>query len=264
MDENRDVALVMFQYGVAVGGIEKKLEDMGYRVILIGDNLEEEIKLAAGFARLFVIYLSDDILRDQKKYDLFTGMVDLLVEKKQRAVIVGERRCHEEMLEKIPVLASYPWLYRPVDMKAFETEIKKVTSSLMTIRKAKKKRVLIFDEDLAFAGLLLELIRLKYRADAVTDPVSAISFLKRILEDDRVDLILLGYDMSVMSAEQFFLRLKDDPDIYEIPVAFIADGGSKEIKDDVLRLKAKGYLLRSAESDEISEFLDELLGERKK
>jgi CheY-like chemotaxis protein len=94
--------------------------------------------------------------------------------------------------------------------------------------------------------MVREWIKDVYKVDVVTAGMQAISFLLKVPEDDKVDLILLDYEMPVVDGPQVLQMLRQDPATMHIPVIFLTGNGTKEAVSRVMALKPDGYILKSA------------------
>jgi CheY-like chemotaxis protein len=63
--------------------------------------------------------------------------------------------------------------------------------------------------------------------------------------ENKVDLILLDYEMPVTDGPQVLEMLRADPDTKDIPVIFLTGKGDKESVMSVVSLKPDGYFLKT-------------------
>ncbi len=124
---------------------------------------------------------------------------------------------------------------------------------------SKPGRILIVDDDPAYAKIVREWIRDKYKVDIVTAGMQAISFLLKLPENDQVDLILLDYEMPVVDGPQVLQMLRQEPGTASIPVIFLTGNGTKEAVTRVMGLKPDGYLLKSTQKNDLLKFLKDRL-----
>ncbi len=256
-EDNREVAIVMFQYSVVIKGMERKLTEMGFRVTVIKEDLEQEVARLAGRALLMILYLSPDCIDNSKMLMELHTMNRTLIDRRQRTILIGESKYRIELLSEIAEFKSYAWLDRPLNMDEFE---KKVDAEVtMAQQLGRPGRVLIVDDDPAYAKIVREWIKDKYKVDIVTAGMQAITFLLKIPENDQVDLILLDYEMPVVDGPQVLQMLRQEPTTASIPVIFLTGNGTKEAVTRVMELKPDGYLLKSTQKEELLKFLKEKL-----
>ena len=116
-----------------------------------------------------------------------------------------------------------------------------------------KKRILIVDDDPAYAMMVRTWIKESYRADVVTGGMQAIRFLSR----NPVDLILLDYEMPSVDGPQVLQMLREDPLTKDIPVVFLTGVGEKDSIDHVLALNPSGYLPKATTRVDLLNYLKE-------
>ena len=255
--QDREVVIVMFRYSVISKSIERKLSEMGYKVTMVVDRPIEEIKHSAEKAALIVIYLLADITADMRKKQLLHMMCEEAVEKKQRLILIGDDKYHQELIGEVTLLKNYPWIDHPLDMTVFEQTVWKEMQEVEKIRK--KRRILIIDDDPSYAKMVREWIKAYYRVDVVTAGVQAITFLVKVPEEEKVDLILLDYEMPIVDGPQVLQMLRQEPETQDIPVIFLTGVGTREAVSKVMELKPAGYILKSTTRDDLLTFLQKKL-----
>ena len=255
--DSKEIAIIMFQYSVVVKGIERKIEEMGYRPIVIKDDLEQEVARLAGRVALMLFYLSPDCTESSAVNRVLSNMNHTLDDKSQNMILIGESKYRHELITLIPGFKMYPWLDRPLDMNEFEEKV--LNELTKAAQQSKPKRILIIDDDPAYAKIVREWIRDKYKVDIVTAGMQAITFLLKLPESDKVDLILLDYEMPVVDGPQVLQMLRQEPATDSIPVIFLTGNGTKEAVTRVMELKPDGYLLKTTQKEDILKFLAEKL-----
>ena len=256
-NESREIVIMMFQYSVVIKGIERKLEEMQYRVTTLSEDLPDEAKRLGGRVALMLFYLPADIMDDRVKLKALQGISDTVKERKQKMVLIGEDKYRSELLREVPELKTHPWIERPVDLDVLEnTVIKEINRQEVS---DKKGRVLIVDDDPSYAKIVREWIKDRYKVDIVTAGMQAISFLLKVPEDQKVDLVLLDYEMPVVDGPQVLQMLKQEEATANIPVIFLTGNSSREAVSRVVDLKPDGYLLKTTRKAELLEFIDGIL-----
>ena len=251
------ILILMLQYSVVVKGIEKKLQDMGCNVTTVADELENRIERYSPETDLLLFYLPGDLYDDASKKAKFLKLCSLITLKKKKMILIGEAKYHDELLKEHTELREYTWMNRPVDMKALENRVESALTP--TTEAAKGKRILIVDDDPSYAKMIREWIKDIYRVDIVTGGMQAISFLLKVPESEKVDLILLDYEMPVVDGPQVLQMLRQEEGTKDIPVIFLTGIGSKEAVMRVMSLKPEGYLLKSTTRMDILDFLRDKL-----
>ncbi len=247
--ENKKVAIVTFQYSVVMKGIEKKLADEGFQVTVLSSGFDAVRNLAVD-TTVFILYLSSDI----SKMMMLPNIIETISKAGRNIIFIGEKDDHGDISREFPAIEGYEWMDRPVDTAKL---ISMINSDITSGTEAQtKKRILIVDDDPAYAKMVREWIKYKYRTDIVTAGMQAITFLLK----NKVDLILLDYEMPVVDGPQVLQMLRQEPVTANIPVVFLTGVGSKEGVARVLELKPDGYILKSTTRMDIINYLTKKLG----
>ena len=246
----------MFQTSIIVKGIEKNLIEEGYQVSSVAGDFSNKKKWSKG-VDLFIAYLPGDIISDTAKmYDL-RDITEMVMEQGKTMIVIGERKDRGHVSHAIPGIEEYAWVDRPVDMNSLKHTVKTELSN--SEASAAKKRILIVDDDPAYAKMVREWIKDSYKVDIVTAGMQAITFLLKIPEDERMDLILLDYEMPVVDGPQVLQMLRQDPATADIPVVFLTGVDTREGVSRVMELKPAGYILKSTTREDILGYIREKL-----
>ena len=103
------------------------------------------------------------------------------------------------------------------------------------------KRILVVDDDSIMLRTIKNWLSNKYTVFMANSGMNAISFLAQ----NTVDLILLDYEMPVVSGLQVFQMLRSEERTKNIPIAFLTAKDDKETVMKVLEAKPDMYLLKS-------------------
>ena len=252
-----NVVMLLFQPSVVARGIEKKLLEMNNKVeSIIGDF--SKIDTCMDDTDLFILNLPNKIADDTKEIQVLVSICDTINSKKKRMIVVGERELWEELGKIYTGVCKFVWVYRPVGMdELFDAIIKVMTASP---KRELKPRILIVDDDPSYAKIVREWIKEYARVDIVTAGMQAITFLLKVPEEDKVDLILLDYEMPVVDGPQVFQMLKQDPQTAKIPVIFLTGVGTREGVSRVMSLKPDGYILKTTSKENLLGVIDNKLG----
>lgn len=210
----------MYQYSVVVKGIERKLTEMGFDVEIMTENFEK-VDEYSEFTDTFIIYLPADIMDSKIRKSELADFCERIQECDGKLIIIGEKKYHHDLDAIIPIIDNYCWFDRPVDVAQLGNAIK--NGSIDLASQSEKKRILIVDDDASYAGMVREWIKDIYRADVVTAGMQAITFLLK----NKVDLVLLDYEMPVVDGPQVLQMLRQEPTTKDIPVVFLTGGRYK-------------------------------------
>lgn len=204
----------------------------------IVDDLER-VEMCAKENNLFLIYLPDEIASDKAELVVLKGICDVISNNGRKMLFIGEKRYHTELSDNIGIINNYTWLDRPVDMAVLTAAIKDEINSAS--KPVVKRKILIVDDDPSYAKMVREWIKDEYTVGVVTAGMQAITYLMK----NKVDLILLDYEMPIVDGPQVFQMLKSEPELEGIPVVFLTGVGTREGVARVMELKPNGYILKS-------------------
>ena len=222
---NKNIVILMFQYSVVVKGMENKLKGLGYHVDVISEKFEL-IKNFASNISLFIFYLPGDITSESRELKALSEMTEKIIGWGNNMVLVGEKKYHSELREMLPEIRPFDWVDRPVEMESFCALVDKLC--LKGANALTQKRILIIEDDPSYEKMVREWIKEIYKVDIVTAGMQAISFLLKLKEDEKVDMILLDYEMPVVDGPQVLQMLRQDPQTEGIPVIFLTGVGTRE------------------------------------
>ncbi len=271
MKINHQVVIISDKESVVIRGIKKHLGEEGYEIWMSPMD-ETGVKKNLGHAALYIIYLSADILGNKKELANLVSVVSLLQGCKRTMIVIGEKKFHEDMLKEVPALGAYPWMDRPLNVDDLLETIEKVEETVDIGEEAEavlaelqemdapgvqaqseRKRILIVDDDPAYASMVREWIRDYYKVDIVTAGMQAITFLMK----NGADMILLDYEMPVVDGPQVLEMLRSEPRVADIPVIFLTGVGDMESVKRVMALRPRGYVLKSTTRDDLIKYLNE-------
>lgn len=253
-----NIVMLMFQPSIVARGMEKKLVEMNNTVeSIVGDVSKVDEYLDK--TDVFILNLPNKIADDTKEIKTLVVLNEKIVKKEKAMIVVGERELWEDLAKIYPGICQYIWVYRPVETEQLEGAIEKSLEG-----KQKKvvsgNRILIVDDDPAYAKMVREWIKDFYRVDIVTAGMQAITFLLKLPPEEKVSLILLDYEMPVVDGPQVLQMLRQDQATADIPVIFLTGVGSRESVARVMELKPDGYILKSTTRDNLVNVIDKKLG----
>ncbi len=255
MNAGTRIVIFAYQYSVVVKGIERNLANLGYETEIISDAADLVGKTSN--TEVFILYLPADILESVTTQASLGEICNMVRQGGRNLILLGEKRYHEELVQRLPAIDEFDWYDRPVPADMLGPAVEKAIAETGSTRD--KKRVLIVDDDPSYAGMVREWIKDHYRADIVTSGMNAITFLAR----NSVDLILLDYEMPVCSGPRLLEMIRSDVDCSDIPVIFLTGKDDAASVKSVLALKPAGYLLKSLPREKIVEEVDNFFNKNK-
>ncbi|MCR5824155.1 MAG: response regulator [Lachnospiraceae bacterium] len=208
-----------------VDGINSKWDESTVVVMYIDENERPDDK--------FLHYLSDKMTE--------TG--DMMI-------LIGAKDDIDIVKTKFPVELIYTTYTRPVNndefMKSVDSLFKKLDTGEF------KKSILVVDDDPNYLALVREWLKDCYKVSMANSGMQAIKWLAK----NKVDLILLDYEMPVTSGPQVLEMLKSESETKDIPVMFLTGKSDKESVMKVVALKPEGYFLKTIKKKELLKILN--------
>ncbi len=118
------------------------------------------------------------------------------------------------------------------------------------------KRILIIDDSMIQQRIMQKLLQGRFDILMSESGIEGIKLAKK----EKPDLILLDYDMPILSGKETFARLQKQEETKNIPVVFLTGLDKKEDVEAVLKLRPRGYLLKPVEQDRLIQTIKNILG----
>ena len=170
---------------------------------------------------------------------------DIMKEKNIRMILVGEDEDLEYVRGYIPEEYIQKTFTRPVDNRAFVSAVSEFAS--LDDSGEIKRSVLIVDDDPQYLTMVREWLKGTYKVSMANSGLQAIKWLGK----NKVDLILLDYEMPAASGPQVFSMLRSDVETKDIPIIFLTGKDDKDSVMSVLALKPEGYILKTVQKNEL-------------
>ena len=134
---------------------------------------------------------------------------------------------------------------RPFDVRIVAEKIHKLLEADPTANE--KRSILLVDDDVVFLKTALKFLSGRYTVTAVRAGHHALKYLA----DHRPDLVLLDYEMPVMSGAETLEKIRANPETADIPVVFLTGAGDKQTVLKLMHMKPDGYILKKSGKDEL-------------
>lgn len=212
-----------------------------------GEKLKEDIP------RIFILYLQGE---DNLMIDVLGYIRDLVEDRGIRFFVIGTQ---EELDEVIGKKADYvAQMYtRPVDLPNLIKTIQKEGEAVDKLKEFKS--ILIVDDDATALRSMKSLLSTHYKILVANSGMNAIT----ILAKNKVDLILLDFEMPIVNGPKVLEMIRSDPNTANIPVMFLTAKGDKRSIMEVLRFKPEKYLLKTMLPKDILDSIDEFFKNRR-
>ena len=231
---NENVILIGDHKSFMVTAIFNELQDNGYHVLQSDLDINELSKIHADFG-VFVLYL--DSPEDFEKQLIY--LRDRIMEHYMSLVVIGKHLDLEKLYSIIPKDKLAGSFVRPVNIKELGNKLDEIQQQ--EVLRKQKKRILLVDDDGTMLRTMKAWLDDAYQVFMVNSGMAAITFLTK----NKVDLILLDYEMPVTSGPQVLEMLKSDSEMADIPVMFLTVKADKHSVLKGLSLGPENYLLKT-------------------
>ena len=226
----------------------KKLADAGLGInpIFAGPSIDA-VNQVFSKVSLVTYYLEPN---EQPSAEILTYLSDHLRQDGKKLILIGEPSDTDAVKKIVPDSLIYKVFKRPVDYDAYILAVNMQSNEAMD--DLNKKSILIVDDDPNYMSLIREWLKGTYKVSMATSGLRAMKWLGA---ENKVDLILLDYEMPVTDGPQVLEMLRSDEETKRIPVIFLTGRGDKESVMSVMSLKPQGYLLKTISRSELLEKL---------
>ena len=229
-----------------VKGLIKKLEEAGLSVNFSLPEVELLEETAAD-TELFIL-ITDESIEEISRSLVF--LKDRCIETEKRLLLIGTKVEKDRVLQIFPDKYMVEWFDRPMDIPAIIEAARRYVDDDEI--EARKKSILIIDDDTAYMLTIKDWLSHKYRVHMAASGLQAIQWLAR----NSADLILLDYEMPVTSGPMILEMLKSEISTSSIPVMFLTGKGDKESIMRVLSLRPADYLLKTIDREGLNSKLE--------
>ncbi|MCR4904192.1 MAG: response regulator [Butyrivibrio sp.] len=236
--------LVTSKFSIVLKGIEKKLKELDFDVKTINGGLGA-ISEKDYDAELLLLYMTDEILNQTFNLEQVFNVCQKAKHNGCGIIFVDGEQNYHEFIKVVPELNNYGWVNVPLDSKKF---LKTLESELHKARgRMDERSVLIVDDDEVFGSMVKDWLKDEYSVSYLAEGKKVMPFLG----SNKVDLILLDYEMPVMNGPEVLELLHSNPGTKNIFVIFLTGVNDRESIEKVLKLRPNGYLLKTATKEEI-------------
>ncbi len=231
---------------VIIKMLRSKLSDTG---VPSDFELFEPDLIASALERADIIVLYLDKAPEEYIKSLIALKVADAAEKCKRYIIIGDDAAKETVGRYINngiIITSYSI---PLDTVGFLQRTCSIVVKGYDDTEFDNKSILIVDDDASLMSTIRGWLKDKYKIQLCNTGMSA----RKWLQDNIPDLIILDYEMPLMSGPELFERLKEDDRLKDIPILFMTGKGDKDSVMKVMSLKPEGYLLKPVEKDKLTD-----------
>ena len=203
---------------------------------------------------IFILYLQNE---DNLMEDVLGYLRDLIEEKGMRFFVIATQDEFDTVMGNFPPHFITQKFIRPVDLNDLAKAMHKENDALARLEEF--KTILLVDDDPTALRSMKNLLSSKYKIFVANSGMNAITLLAK----NKVDLILMDFEMPVVTGPKIMEMLRSDPSTSHIPVMFLTSKGDKESIMEVVRLKPEKYLLKTMLPKEIMDSIDEYFANHK-
>ena len=197
--------------------------------------------------RIFILYLQGE---DNLMIDVLGYIKDMVEDKGIRLFVIGTQDEIDTVIGKNAGYVAQTYV-RPVDVQDLLKRLHKESEAVDKLKEFKS--ILIVDDDPTALRSMKSLLSSRYKILVANSGMNAIT----ILAKNHVDLILLDFEMPVVTGPKVLEMIRSDPNTSNIPVMFLTAKGDKHSIMEVVRFKPEKYLLKTMLPKEILESVDE-------
>ena len=235
-----------------VSSIAKELTDNGFDVIQASSNVDV-LNGITNRPSVFLVYI--DEFGEMK--DLFVYLKDSTLEGDISLSVIGSQNdidSVKSLMPNTPLAASF---LRPINVKEMALQMDKVLQA--EDERLQNKKILVVDDDGTMLRTIKSWLEGHYQVFMVNSGMAAITFLAK----NKVDLILLDYEMPVTSGPQVLEMLRSDPSTSGIPVMFLTNKSDRSSVMTAVDLKPEKYLLKTMKPMEVLKAINEYFEKEK-
>ena len=248
----KEILLVSDKESFMTNAIKSGLERAGFETEFCPPYINELNKTAS--KPIVLLYLGDFI---NQTAEGLTYLKDKIVEDEARLFIVGSTEEIREVKAFLPDTVITGAFERPLNVKLLVEAMNETSEQIKA--EGEKKRILVVDDDPVMLRAIKGWLEGTYQVVMVNSGMNAITYLAK----NRPDLILLDYEMPVITGAKVLEMIRSEVATASIPVIFLTARGDRESVTEVLKLKPEGYLLKTMTPNEILEAIGEFFSKNK-
>ncbi len=246
------ILIVAAGEGFIVKGLEAKLKNIDVESVYSAPR-KKELEDKCDRSELIIIFTDEAV---SETASAMVYLKDHCAVNDKQIIVIGAQSEYDVLKGFIPSEYIFRFFKRPLDMDLLLNEVENYLDE--ESEHSHRKSILIVDDDVSHMSMISNWLKDMYRVSMVHSGLQAITWLAK----NKVDLILLDYEMPVTSGPQVLEMLRSDDSTRHIPVIFLTGKGDKESIMKVLALKPEGYLLKTIKKNELCENIAQFFASR--
>jgi len=250
---DREVLFISRGESFMINAIMDNLKAGGYELKRIEPKISALNEEKENY-KIIVFYLGDYV---EEISDFLTYLKDITIEEWKYLYCIGSKEELSIIKRNVLIHAVKETYERPLNVKTLIGDLDRLIDE--HAGDEAKKSILVVDDDVVFLNMMKEWLSDDYRVAMVNSGTRAITYLA----NNKPDLILLDYEMPVVSGPQVLEMIRADSELEKTSVIFLTGKGDRASVTKVLSLKPDGYLLKSLKRDELKASIAEFFEKRK-
>ena len=246
MVSENNVLIVAAAEGFIIKGIETKLQGIGIKSVYSSPSVKD-IQTKCDDVKLIIIYTDDKV---GEWADSLVYIKDHCAEKDKQVAVIGGKEEYDKLIRFIPESLIFKFFERPLDMESLLNGMEKYMED--EAQYARRKSILIVDDDVSYMTMIMDWLKDQYRVSLANSGMEAITWMAK----NHVDLILLDYEMPIVSGPKVLEMIRSDVTTADTPVMFLTGKGDKDSVMRVFSLKPSGYILKNVAKEELRATLE--------
>ena len=220
-----------------IRALGKKLKESGIESFYCAPDIDKLDK-NWGNKCITAYYLNDN---EHVPGNVLHYLKEHLTESGEQIIFIGDRNDTDELKKQMNTVLIRECYPRPLEADKLIKDVAKLMKTGPTA--VAKKRVMIVDDDTEYLALVRDWLKDRYQVFMANSGMQAC----KSLGANKVDLILLDFQMPITSGPQVLEMIRSDKETASIPVFFLTGRNDKESVMQVVNLKPEGYLLKTIE-----------------
>lgn len=220
-----------------------------------GDNAENVKDMIRLYKPSIVLVMADEV--DENLQEVFA-----VIEKKHGPLpllVIGTTDMRSDLRDALENYGNKSIMYRPVVSSDVRKEcmilLNVATKEVDEVEEVRRKQILIVDDNALVLRNTKSLLESEYDILLANTGIKALN----LLQVNKVDLVLLDYDMPGMNGREVFEHMIEEDKTKDIPVVFLTSVAERERIYAVLKNKPYGYILKPPSNDKIISIIKEAL-----
>ncbi len=249
--EKKKVLITGGKQSFLIRSLMKKLEEAKIDAFFVASDVNA---LSAAFdeADILTYYLDKD---EKPGHDVLVYLNDRMAETNKRIILIGETDDLEYVQKTITSDHVAEVYHRPLDIDKYIERLN-ISFSAEGRGVGGMKSILIIDDDPTYMGVIRNWLKQYFKVAMVTSGTLGLTWLAK----NHADLILLDYEMPVVSGPQVLEMLRSEANYRDIPVFFLTGKSDKESVMKVVALKPQNYLLKTISQEDLLAELGKFFG----